>query len=209
LQHANIIGHIAGMKMFRLALCVAILAPLHADDVVPAKPGFWKRTFQKTKDGVGTVWDGTKSVGKKAAGVVTAPFGKKGSKDAATAIALQNLVMTMKIEPAQIRLPDTRMIEVTVSVVNNGKTAVHLEFPTSLRVDVLVKDERGKLLSRWSDDQPIEREPGLLLINPRERLEYSAKISTREMAAGRPFEIEAFYPSYEKLRVVRSVVPQR
>ena len=167
------------MKMLRLALCVAALAPLHADDAVPAKPGFWKRAFQKTKDGVGTVWDGTKSVSKKAAGVVAAPFGKKGSKDAATAIALQNLVMTMKIEPAQVRLPDTRAIEVTVSVVNSGKTAVHLEFPSSLRVDVILKDERGKMLSRWSDDQPIEKEPGLLLINPRERLEYSAKISTR------------------------------
>ena len=197
------------MKMFRLALCVAALAPLHADDGVPARPGFWKRTFQKTKNGVGTVWDGTKSVGKKAAGVVTSPFGKKAGKDAATAIALQNLVMTMKIEPAQVRLPDTRAIEVTVSVVNSGKTAVHLEFPSSLRVDVLLKDERGKTLSRWSDDQPIEKEPGMLLINPRERLEYSAKISTREMTAGRPFEIEAFYPSYEKLRVTRAVVPQR
>lgn len=209
MQHANIIGHIVGMKMFRLALCVAVLAPLHADDDVPARPGFWKRTFQKTKDGVGNVWDGTKSVGKKAAGVVAAPFGKKGGKDAVTAVALRNLVMTMKIEPAQIRLPDTRMIEVTVSVVNNGKAAVHLEFPSSLRVDVVLKDERGKMLSRWSDDQPIEKEPGLLLINPRERLEYSAKISTREMTAGRPFEIDAFYPSYEKLRVSKVVTPVR
>ena len=209
MQHTNIIGHIAGMKMFRLALCFAALAPCHAEDDAPARPGFWKRIFQKTKDGAGTVWDGTKTVGKKAAGVVAAPFGKRAGKEAATAIALQNLAMTMKLQPAQIRLPDTRVIEVSVSVVNNGKTAVHLEFPNSLRVDVLVKDERGKMLSRWSDDQPIEKEPGMLLINPRERLEYSAKISTREMIAGRPFEIEAFYPSYEKLRVTRMVVPQR
>ena len=209
MQHTNIISHIVEMKMFRLALCVAALAPLHADDAVPAKPGFWKRTFQSTKDGVGTIWDGTKSVGKKAAGVVTAPFAKKGGKGPATAIALQKLVMTMKIEPVQVRLPDTRAIGVTVSVVNSGNTAVHLEFPSSLRVDVVLKDERGKMLSRWSDDQPIEKEPGLLLINPRERLEYSAKISTREMTAGRPFEIEAFYPSYEKLRVTRTLVPQR
>lgn len=209
MQHTNIIGHIAGMKMLRLALCVAVLAPLHADDEMPARPSFWKRTFQKTKDGVGTVWDGTKSVGKKAAGVVTAPFGKKGGKDAAPPVALQSLAMTMKIEPAQVRLPDTRVIEVTVSVVNTGKTAVQLQFPSSLRVDVLLKDERGKMLSRWSDDQPIEKEPGLLLINPRERLEYSAKISTREMTAGRPFEVEAFYPSYDKLRVVKAVTPVR
>ena len=197
------------MKIFRIALCVAALAPVCADDAPPARPGFWKRTFQNTKDGVGSVWDGTKSVGKKAAGVVAAPFGKKAGKDAATAIALQNLAVTMKLDPAQVRLPETRMLEVTVSVVNNGKTGVHLEFPTSLRVDVLVKDARGKLLSRWSDDQPIEKEPGMLLINPRERLEYSARISTREMTAGQAFEIEAFYPSYDKLRVVKVVTPVR
>ncbi len=209
MQHANIIGHIVRMKMIRLALCVAALAPLHADDVAPPRSSFWKRSVQKTADGVGSIWEGTKNVGKKAAGVVAAPFGKKGSKDAAVPPALQNLAMTMKLDPAQVRLPDTRAVEVVVAVVNNGKAAVHLEFPTSLRVDVLVKDERGKFLSRWSDDQPIEKEPGILLINPRERLEYSAKISTREMIAGKPFTIEAFYPSYDKLRVVKVVTPSR
>src|SRR4029077_14095624 len=113
----------------------------------------------------------------------------------------KNLAMSMKLEPAQVRLSDARVIEVTVSVVNNGKTTVHLEFPSSLRIDVVVKAEGGKIVSRWSDDQRIEKEPGILLINPKERLEYSAKISTREMTAGRPFEIEAYFPSYEKLRV--------
>lgn len=198
LQHTNIISHIIPMKLIRLAVCVAALASLHADDEAPAKQGFWKRA-----------WDTTKGVGKKTTEVITAPFGKNGGKEPAAATTWRNLAMTMKLEPAQVRLPDTRVIEVTVSVVNNGRTAVHLEFPSSLRVDVVVKDERGKMLSRWSDDQPIEKEPGILLINPKERLEYSAKISTREMSAGRPFEIEAFFPSYEKMRVSRTVVAER
>ena len=198
LQHANIISHIVRMKLIRLAVCFAALASLHADDEAPAKKSFWKRA-----------WDTTKDVGKKTTEVITAPFGKKGDKEPRASTAWRNLAMTMKLEPVQVRLPDTRVIEVTVSVVNNGRTAVHLEFPSSLRVDVVVKEERGKMLSKWSDDQPIEKEPGILLINPKERLEYSAKISTREMIAGRPFEIEAFFPSYEKLRVSRTVVPVR
>lgn len=194
----NIIGDTAGMKMIRFAVCFVALASLHADDVAPAKPGFWKRA-----------WDTTKGVGKKTTDVITSPFGKKGAKEPGAAIGWRNLTMTMKLDPAQVRLPDTRAVDVNVTVVNTGRTAVHLEFPSSLRVEVVVKDEHGKIVSRWSDDQPIEKEPNILLINPKEHLEYSAKISTREMSAGRPFEIEAFYPRYEKLRVSRTVVPSR
>lgn len=197
------------MKMLCLLVCLAGLASSRAEEEVPAKPGFWKRTFQKTKDGAGTVWDAAKGVGKKTADVVAAPFAKKGRNDPPAATAWRNLAVTMKLEPAQVRLSDTRVVEVTVSVVNNGKTAVHLEFPSSLRMDVVVKGEGGKIISRWSDDQPVEKEPGILLINPKEHLEYTAKISTREMTAGRPFEIEAYFPSYERLRVIRTVVPER
>jgi hypothetical protein len=48
-----------------------------------------------------------------------------------------------------------------------------------------------------------------MVINPKERLEYSAKISTREMKAGVTFEIEAYFPSYEQLRTSRTVVPEK
>ena len=198
------------MKMMCFAVVLAGLAvPLYADDEAPARPGFLKRMFQKTADGVGTVWDATKGVGKKATNAVTKPFGKKNGKEPPGAAAWRNLAMTMKLEPAKVRLSEMRVIEVTVSIVNNGKTAVHLEFPSSLRMDVVVKAAGGKIISRWSDDQPIEREPSVLVVNPRERLEYSAKIATREMAAGGTFEIEAYFPQYEQLRTSRTVVPER
>ena len=196
------------MKMLCLVLCAAGLASLRADDA-PARPGFWKRTFQKTKDGAGTVWDVTKGVGKKTADVVTSPFVKKRTKEPRDAAGARILAMSMTFEPAKVRLPDTRVIEVTVTVVNSGKTPVHLEFPSSLRMEVIVKNAGGKIVSRWSDDQPIEREPSVLLINPRERLEYSARISTREMTGGGRFEIEAYFPGYEQMRTSRAVVPEK
>ena len=37
--------------------------------------------------------------------------------------------MSMKLEPAHVRLSEVRAIEVTVLVVNNGKATVPLEFP--------------------------------------------------------------------------------
>jgi hypothetical protein len=197
------------MKKMCILSCIAAIVSLCAAEEAPAKPGFWKRAWGKTKDGVGSVWDATKGVGKKTADVVTAPFGKKGGQEPSGATAWRNLAMSVKLDPAKVRLSETRVIEVTVSVVNNGKTAVQLEFPNSLRVDVIVKDGGGKIISRWSDDQPIEKEPGILLINPKERLEYSAKVSTREMTAGKPFEIEAYFPSYDRLRTSRTVVPEK
>lgn len=186
------------MKKLCLAFCIAGLVSLRAADEVPAKPGFWERT-----------WNATKGVGKKAAGFVTPGLRRKNVDEAPGASASKSLAVTMKLEPSTVRLPDTRVIEVTVSVVNKGKEAVRLEFPSSLRMDVTLKAEGGKVVSRWSDDQRIEREAGILLINPKERLEYNARVSTRDMVPGRPFEIEAYFPSYERLRAIRTVVPER
>ena len=191
-------SHSARMKNLCLAFCIVALAPLHAADDAPVKPGFWKRT-----------WDATKGVGQKTVEAVTPRLRKKSGGETSVPVTWKNLAVSMKLEPAQVRLADARVIEVTVSVVNNGKTAVHLEFPTSLRMDVVVKAEGGKIVSRWSDDQRIEKEGGILLINPNERLEYTAKISTREMTAGRAFEIEAYFPSYERLRASKTVIPER
>lgn len=197
------------MNLLCVAICITTLASLHADDDAPARPGFWKRTWQKTADGFGSVWDKTKGVGKKTSDVVRSPFGKKGAEEPPGTGAWRNLTVSMKLEPAQVRLAETRAITVTVSVVNKGKSAVHLDFPTSLRMDVIVKAAGGKIISRWSEDQRIEKEPGIVLINPRERLEYSAIISTREMTAGAPFQIEACFPKYEQLRTSRTLVPER
>ena len=186
------------MKKLCLAFCLAGIVSLRAAEEAPAKPGFWQRT-----------WDATKNVGKKTVDVVTPKRRAKSAGEPPAAAAWKNLAVSMRLEPAQVRLAEVRAIEVTVAVVNNGKTAVHLEFPSSLRMDVVVKAEGGKIVARWSDDQRIEKEPGILLINPRERLEYSAKISTREMTAGKSFEIEAYFPSYERLRAIRTVMPER
>ena len=196
------------MKKLCIAMLLAGIVLLRAAEEAPAKPGLWKRIWGKTTDGVGSVWDATKGVGKKTADVVTAPFGRKGGKEPGDATPWRNLAMSVKLEPARVRLADTRVIEATVSVVNKGKHAVQLEFPTSLRIDVVVKADGGKIISRWSDDQRIDREPGILLVNPGERLEYLARISTREMSAGKPFEIEGYFPSYERLRARRTVVPE-
>lgn len=188
------------MKKLCIALLLAGLASVPAAEEAPARPGFFQRA-----------WQGTRKAGEKAASVVASPFKKKskGKEENPSAGAWRKLEITMKLDPAEVRLPDTRAVLVIVTVVNKGKDAVQLEFPSSLRIDVVVKNETGKILSRWSDDQRIDNEPAILVINPDERLEYNAKISTREMAAGGRFEIDAYFPNYESLRVRKTVVPVR
>jgi hypothetical protein len=197
------------MKKLCIALLLACLASMHAADEEPERPGFLRRAFQGAKKGVGTVLDATKKAGEKAVDVVKSPFRKRGASDVPAAVAWRNLEMTMKILPADVRLPDTRFVEVSVLVINKGKEAVQLDFPSSLRIDVVLKDDAGKILSRWSDDQRIDREPAIVLVNPKERLEYSARISTRDMKPGSRFEVEAFFPSHEGLRTSRFVTPVR
>ena len=62
-----------------IAFCVAGLVALHAADEEPAKPGFWKRT-----------WDATKGTAKKAADIVTPRLRRKGADGPPGATAFRN-----------------------------------------------------------------------------------------------------------------------
>lgn len=162
-------------------------------------PGFWERAWDSTKKGTKRIGTATKNVGS----AVVSPFSKKDKK----ANSSESLVMTVTIDPAQIKLPATRSMKVKVDVRNQGKFAVQLDFPTTQRVEVLVKSDGGKVISKWSDDQKVDTEQGFLVINSDERLEYTATISTRGMEAGKSYVVDAFFPSYDTLRTSRMVSP--
>ena len=163
----------------------------------PRKPGFWERAWDSTKKGTRRV------------GSALNPFDGGGSSDkpAESKVGWRNLAMSLTLDPAAVKLPETRAVRVTLTVINKGKTAVQLEFPTTQRIEVLIKSENGNVISKWSDDQKVEKEEGFLVINPNERLEYSATISTREMAVGKSYVIEAYFPDFDQLRASRTISP--
>ena len=86
---------------------------------------------------------------------------------------------------------------------------MQLDFPTTQRIEVLVKNKAGKTIVRWSEDQAFANEPTLVAINPGERLEYTATVSTRDLVAGETYTVEAFFPSYEALRQNRALTPEK
>lgn len=169
------------------------------------KPGFWERAWGSTKKGAGRVWGTTKKVGETAA----SPFRRGEKKSGGAESGWRKLSMSMALDPAGVKLPETRSVRVSVTVVNTGKEPVQLDFPSTQRIEVLLKNEGGKVLAKWSEDQKLDEEEGFLVINSQERLEYSATISTREMTAGTTYLIEAFFPSFDQLRASRTVVPTK
>ncbi len=172
-------------------------------------PGFWERAWKSTQKGASSVWGGTKKVGEKTASIATSPFRRGEKKEESEQSGWRMLSMTMTLDPMAVKLPDTKSVRASITVVNTGKIATQLDFPNTQRIEVVLKNEAGKVLSKWSEDQKLDEEQGFVVINPDERLEYTATISTREMSAGQTYLIEAYFPSFDQLRTSRTIVPTK
>ena len=191
-----LMAHAAPTKKKKAEPAPAVIEAPAPAPVKERKPGFWERAWVSTKKG-------TAAVGR----TVARPFG--GSKEAPgdSKIGWRNLEMALTVEPAQVKLSDTKAVRVALTVVNKGNNAVQLDFPTTQRIEILLKKDSGEILSKWSEDQKVDPEQGFLVINTEERLEYSANVSTREMKSGNSYIIEAYFPSFPDLRGSRVVTP--
>lgn len=118
------------------------------------------------------------------------------------------LELKLDLSPSPVKLSEDREIKVDVSLFNRSKKFVHLDFPTSQRIEALVLDSSGKVLNKWSEDQSFTNDPASVTINPGERLEYTVSVATREMTAGKRYLIQASFPSYEELKIEQQVTPQ-
>ena len=137
------------------------------------------------------------------------PFGGGSSAPAPKLkdVNFKSLEMGLTVEPAAPRLSEDHAVKVSVTLANKGKKLVQLAFPTTQRIEVLVKNRAGKMVVHWSEDQAFTSEPTLVAINPGERLEYTATVSTRDLVAGETYTIEAFFPNFEPLRQTHGLAP--
>jgi hypothetical protein len=117
-----------------------------------------------------------------------------------TATGFKGLEIGLQADPAEVKVPEVKQIKVSVTLANHGGKIAQLEFPTSQRIEVLVKSKEGKTIEQWSEDQAFSSEPTMVTINPNERLEYSVNVATRDMVAGQAYTIEAFFPNFDPLR---------
>ncbi len=120
-----------------------------------------------------------------------------------------HLAVAMTIEPLPLKLSDTRQMKVAIKLENRSKKFAQLEFPTTQRIEVLVKNQEGKIIEHWSEDQAFSNDPGVVSVNPGERIEYTASVATREMVAGNTYTVEGFFPNYESLKVTATITPEK
>ena len=126
-----------------------------------------------------------------------------------TGIFAYGLEMRVTLTPDTIKLPDNRSVDARIVLINRSKKAVTLSFNDSREYDFVLRDATGKKLVRWTDDQPVDQNPGYVIINPNERSEFPGTISTRDMVPGRPYTLEATMLGYPKLTTTINVTPQK
>lgn len=131
-----------------------------------------------------------------------APRLKWGSRDTPGDTA------SLKIDPSSPVLPGDREISATYVVRNTSREMSRIEFPTSQRVEFLTLDEAGSIVDRWSDDQPLSREEGIVVINPRERIEFQENLPTRDLKKGRSYEVRASLTGDEAHTATAPLDPQ-
>lgn len=120
---------------------------------------------------------------------------------------MKDLAVKAAIVPDPVDI-SARKFDVTFAIRNNAKKqAVNLRFETTQRIEVAIVNDAGQIVDRYSNDRPIVQESGYLVINPKEEASYTVSMSTREMAPGRTYTIEAYFVGYERLVDKITVTP--
>jgi hypothetical protein len=88
-----------------------------------------------------------------------------------------------------------------LTLTNQSKRPVALEFPTNQRIEIYLMNSAEQILTKWSDNHAITEKPATVLINPQEHAEYNEAIATRDLTPNKVFIAEVFFPNYPELRV--------
>src|SRR2546429_6703034 len=89
---------------------------------------------------------------------------------------LRGLALDLQIMPQTVKLSEVRQLGVKVTLAHLSKRPAALDFPTNQRIEIYLMDSAGNILPKGSDTNAIIEKPATILINPQERIEYSAKI---------------------------------
>ncbi len=177
-------------RLFVFSLLLVSFTPARAaeDGRAESKPGLWSRIVQSASH----------------------PFGFGRPKDEkGNVVKVKHLELSMDVSPLPVNLSEARRLSVTVSLRNKSGKFVHFDFPTTQRIEVLIRNQAGKLVTQWSEDQSFSNEASYVTINPGERIEYNVSVATRDMTAGQPYTVEGFFPSFDDLKIKKTIVPEK
>lgn len=114
---------------------------------------------------------------------------------------LRGLVLSLELSPQPIKLSEVRQMDVKVTLANKARRPITLDFPDAQRIEILLRNSGEQVLTTWSDNHSFAQNPGTILINPQERIQYAETIATRELTPNKVFIAEVFFPKYPELRI--------
>jgi len=114
---------------------------------------------------------------------------------------LRGLALDLQITPRTVKLSEVRQLEIKLTLTNQSKHPITLDFSTNQRIEIYLRNSAGDILTKWSDNHAIAEKPGTLLINSQEHVEYNETIATRDLTPNKVFIAEVFFPKYPELRI--------
>ncbi len=114
---------------------------------------------------------------------------------------LQGLVVSLELSPQPVKLSEVRQLDVRLTLTNKAKRPIKLEFPNTQRFEIYLRNATEDILATWSDNHAFTNDPGTILINPLEHIDYDETIATRELTPNKVFIAEVFFPKYPDLKV--------
>ncbi len=113
----------------------------------------------------------------------------------------------LQLQPAHFELSKQKELDATYTVKNNTGKLMRLDFTTTQRIDLVTTDASGKVVDRWSDDRTTQPQDGIIIINPKERIQYDEKVPTRDMKPAQSYTIQSQVVGYPDYTVSKTVVP--
>ena len=139
--------------------------------------------------------------------------GSKKRFEGANELNLESYKTKLEITPAQLTLTRIRdpqpsdEITVKFTLVNGSDKGSTLYFPTSQRMDAVIRDSEGKAIYTWSDDFEFATEPGYSYVNAGERLNYQLKIPFQALRGKVPQGEATITASLVNYPEVKAVMP--
>ncbi|KAB2644261.1 MAG: hypothetical protein DVB29_03080 [Verrucomicrobia bacterium] len=112
------------------------------------------------------------------------------------------------VEPIFFSLSETPQLHVSFKVTNNTKKVLFLDFSTNQRLEILLKEQSGMVITRWSEDRSFDSIASVVIINPKESVVYTETIPTLGMKKGVPYNIEVSLVGHPEYTHTQSITSQ-
>ena len=110
-------------------------------------------------------------------------------------------MLDLQVSPQPVKLSEVRHLEVKLTVTNQAKLPIPLDFPTEQRIEIYLRDTSEIVLAKFSDNHAFADKPATVMINPHEHVEYTETIATRDLTRDKVFILEVFFPKYPEMVV--------